>query len=231
MTKKSHSPIVMVVEDDRNQLELLKSSVMSHGFIPLPAKSGEEAMELLFAETPDAVILDWMLPGISGLEVCRRIRASKLMRNLPVILLSARAMDDDKVSGFKFGADDYVTKPYSIKELMARVRACLRRTMPSAVGEIIEFGDIRLDAEQYRVYRSGRQLHLGSTEYRLLAALIETPGRVFTRDQLLDRVWGRRIFVETRTVDVHIARLRKSLCSNGEGDPIRTVRGVGYSIG
>ena len=231
MTRKSHSPVVLVVEDDRNQLELLKSSINLYGFTPILAKTGEEAMDLIREEPPDVIILDWMLPGISGLEVCRRIRGNKLTCTIPVIMLSARTMEDDKISGLKNGADDYVSKPYSIDELMARVNACLRRSMPTAVGETIECGDIRLDAEQYRVYRGGKQLHLGSTEYRLLATLMEKPGRVLTRDQLLDRVWGRRIFVETRTVDVHIARLRKTLCKNGGGDPIRTVRGIGYSIG
>ena len=231
MTQKSNSPAVMIVEDDKNQLQLLESSINLYGFTPICVKCGEEAMALLREEPPDVIILDWMLPGISGLEVCRRIRANKLTRSIPVIMLSARTMEDDRISGLKNGADDYVTKPYSIEELMARIRACLRRTMPTAVGETIECGDIRLDAEKYRVYRGGRQLHLGSTEYRLLATLMEKPGRVLTRDQLLDRVWGRRIFVETRTVDVHIARLRKVLCKFGGRDPIRTVRGVGYSIG
>ena len=231
MAQKSYSPAVMIVEDDRSQLELLKTSVNLQGFTPIPAKCGEEAMELVRDEMPDVIILDWMLPGMPGIEVCRRIRANKRTRSIPVIMLSARTMEDDRISGLKNGADDYVTKPFSVEELMARVRACLRRTMPTAVGELIEYRDIKLDAEQYRVYRDGKQLHLGSTEYRLLAALMEKPGRVLTRDQLLDRVWGRRIFVETRTVDVHIARLRKALREFGGDDPIRTVRGVGYSIG
>ncbi|MDE0303739.1 MAG: phosphate regulon transcriptional regulator PhoB [Albidovulum sp.] len=231
MTQNSHSPAVLIVEDDKNQLELLESSIKMHGFTPICAMCGEEAMELVQEAAPDVVVLDWMLPGISGLEVCRRIRANKLTRTIPVIMLSARTIEEDRISGLKSGADDYVTKPFSIEELMERVRACLRRTMPTAVGEIIECCDIKLDAEKYRVYRGGNQLHLGSTEYRLLATLMEKPGRVLTRDQLLVRVWGRRIFVETRTVDVHIARLRKSLCKFGGVDPIRTVRGVGYSIG
>lgn len=231
MTKRAYSPAVLIVEDDKNQLELLESSMNLYGFTPICAKCGEDAMALIREETPDVIVLDWMLPGISGLEACRRIRTNKLTRSIPVIMLSARTMEDDRVAGLKIGADDYVIKPYSIEELMARIRACLRRTIPTAVGETVECGDIKLDAEQYRVYRDGMQLHLGSTEYRLLATLMEKPGRVLTRDQLLDRVWGRRIFVETRTVDVHVARLRKALCRFGGGDPIRTVRGVGYSIG
>ena len=181
--------------------------------------------------TPDLVILDWMMPLMSGIEVCRQLKTREETRNIPVIMLSARSEEVDTVRGLETGADDYVVKPYSLRELMARVRTQLRRSRPAASGELLIYQDITLDAERHRVTRRDRELKLGPTEYRLLVTLLEKPGRVFSRDQLLDLVWGRDIYVDTRTVDVHIARLRKSLTQAGEDDPIRTVRGAGYSLG
>ncbi|NNL35468.1 MAG: phosphate regulon transcriptional regulator PhoB, partial [Silicimonas sp.] len=181
--------------------------------------------------TPDLIILDWMLPGVSGIEVCRRLKASPKSRAIPIILLTARGDETDRVRGLETGADDYVVKPYSINELMARVRTQLRRARPAATGQRLQFQDIELDAETHRVTRGGDRIDLGPTEFRLLATFMEKPGRVWSRDQLLDRVWGRDIYVDARTVDVHIGRLRKSLRRQGNDDPIRTVRGAGYALG
>ncbi len=195
------------------------------------AQDGEEALLVVEEDPPDLIILDWMMPNLSGIEVCRRLKLCRKTRQIPVIMLSARSDEPDLVRGLETGADDYVAKPYSIAELMARVRANLRRVRPSAVGVVMEFGDIRLDNESHRVTRAGKEVNLGPTEYRLLATLIEKPGRVLSREQLLDRVWGRDIHVETRTVDVHVGRLRKALCQHGGDDPLRTVRGTGYALG
>jgi two-component system phosphate regulon response regulator PhoB len=172
-----------------------------------------------------------MLPNLSGMEVCRRLKMNPETRSITVIMLSARAEEVDRVRGLETGADDYVIKPYSVVELMARVRAGLRRTRPSTVGLVLEYGDIRLDTETHRVFRSDKVLKLGPTEFRLLTTFMEKPGRVWSRDQLLDRVWGRDIYVDTRTVDVHIGRLRKALSQHGGEDPLRTVRGAGYALG
>jgi two-component system phosphate regulon response regulator PhoB len=177
------------------------------------------------------VILDWMMPLMSGIEVCRQLKTRESTRHIPVIMLSARSEEVDTVRGLETGADDYVIKPYNLRELMARVRTQLRRTRPAAAGALLSFDDIQLDPERHRVSRAGSELKLGPTEYRLLTTLLEKPGRVFSRDQLLDHVWGRDIYVDTRTVDVHIARLRKALTREGGGDPIRTVRGAGYALG
>ena len=195
------------------------------------AENGDEAILLIAEEQPDLIVLDWMLPNVSGIEICRRVKADPSTRQIPIIMLSARSEEVDRVRGLETGADDYVVKPYSIVELMARVRAQLRRVRPSSVGETLEFGDIRLDAESHRVYRGEHTLKLGPTEFRLLATFMEKPGRVWSREQLLDRVWGRDIYVDTRTVDVHIGRLRKALCQHGGEDPVRTVRGAGYALG
>jgi two-component system phosphate regulon response regulator PhoB len=195
------------------------------------ADNGEDALMLVEEEGPDIIILDWMMPRLSGIEVCRRLKMRPETRGIPIIMLSARAEEVDRIRGLETGADDYVIKPYSVLELMARARAQLRRVRPSTVGVVLEWGDIRLDPETHRVYRADKVLKLGPTEFRLLAALIEKPGRVWSREQLLDRVWGRDIYVDTRTVDVHVGRLRKSLMAHGGDDPLRTVRGAGYALG
>jgi two-component system phosphate regulon response regulator PhoB len=180
---------------------------------------------------PDLIVLDWMLPSVSGIEVCRRLKSRPETRGVPIIMLSARSEEMDRVRGLETGADDYVIKPYSLVELMARVRTQLRRSRPSSVGVVLDYEDIRLDPETHKVHRDGKLLKLGPTEFRLLSTFMEKPGRVWSREQLLDRVWGRDIYVDTRTVDVHIGRLRKALCQHGGPDPLRTVRGAGYALG
>jgi two-component system, OmpR family, phosphate regulon response regulator PhoB len=224
-------PKVLVVEDEPAQREVLAYNLEAEGFKVAKAETGDEALLLVEEEAPDIIVLDWMLPGVSGIEVCRRMKSKSATRGIPIIMLSARSEEVDRVRGLETGADDYVIKPYSIVELMARVRSQLRRTRPSTVGERLEFDDIVLDAETHRVTRGDRPLKLGPTEFRLLSTFMEKPGRVWSREQLLDRVWGRDIYVDTRTVDVHIGRLRKALTVNGDGDPIRTVRGAGYALG
>ncbi|MEZ5911318.1 MAG: phosphate regulon transcriptional regulator PhoB [Paracoccaceae bacterium] len=225
------APLVLVVEDESAQREVLRYNLEAEGFAVAIAEDGEEAMLKLREDQPDLIVLDWMLPKVSGIEVCRQIKARPETRNVPVVMLSARSEEFDRVRGLDTGADDYVIKPYSVVELMARLRALLRRTRPAALGERISYGDITLDAAEHRVFRDGQTLNLGPTEFRLLATLMEKPGRVWSREQLLDRVWGRDIYVDTRTVDVHVGRLRKSLMRHGGADPIRTVRGAGYSLG
>ena len=224
-------PVVLVVEDEHAQREVLSYNLEAEGFRVAKAANGEEALLLVEEEAPDLIVLDWMLPNVSGIEVCRRIKARPETRNVPVIMLSARSEEVDRVRGLETGADDYVVKPYSVVELMARVRAQLRRTRPASVGQQLVYEDILLDSETYTVFRADRPLKLGPTEFRLLSTFMEKPGRVWTREQLLDRVWGRDIYVDTRTVDVHIGRLRKALCQHGGSDPLRTVRGAGYALG
>ncbi len=224
-------PTVLVVEDEPAQREILSYNLEAEGFRVARAENGEEALMLVAEEQPDIIVLDWMLPNVSGIEVCRQIKMRPETRNTPVIMLSARSEEVDRVRGLETGADDYVVKPYSVIELMARVRAQLRRARPSAAGMQLEYGDIVLDSETHRVTRGGEALKLGPTEFRLLSTFMEKPGRVWSRAQLLDRVWGRDIYVDTRTVDVHIGRLRKALCVHGGEDPLRTVRGAGYSLG
>jgi two-component system phosphate regulon response regulator PhoB len=221
-------PTVLVVEDEPAQREVLAYNLEAEGFEVTRAGNGEEALMLVEEAPPDVIVLDWMLPTVSGIEVCRRLKSRPETRALPIIMLSARAEEVDRVRGLETGADDYVVKPYSVVELMARVRAQLRRTRPASIGGVLEFEDIQLDAETHRVTRKGRELKLGPTEFRLLSAFMEKPGRVFSREQLLDRVWGRDIYVDSRTVDVHVGRLRKAL---GPPDPVRTVRGAGYALG
>ena len=224
-------PTVLVVEDEPAQREVLAYNLGAEGFAVLTAATGAEA-ELVVAETPpDVILLDWMLPEVSGIELCRRFKSRVETRGIPVVMLSARGEEVDRVRGLETGADDYVVKPYSMVELMARLRVQLRRVRPTTVGQVLEHGDLRLDTETHRVHRGGAEVKLGPTEFRLLACLMERPGRVFTREALLDRVWGRDIYVETRTVDVHVGRLRKALTEGGAEDPIRTVRGSGYSLG
>lgn len=224
-------PSVLLVEDELSQREVLAYNLEAEGYRVIPAANGEEALMLVKEEQPDLVLLDWMLPNVSGIEVCRQLKGTPGTRSLPILMLSARSEEVDRVRGLETGADDYVVKPYSIVELMARTRALLRRTRPAAVGATLEFEDLTLDAETHRVTRGGKMLKLGPTEFRLLSTLMEKPGRVWSREQLLDRVWGRDIYVDTRTVDVHIGRLRKALCLHGGEDLLRTVRGAGYALG
>jgi two-component system phosphate regulon response regulator PhoB len=231
MAAADHHPTVLVVEDEPAQREVLAYNLEAEGFRVSRAENGEEALILVEEYAPDIIVLDWMLPNVSGIEVCRRLKSRPETRGVPIIMLSARSEEVDRVRGLETGADDYVVKPYSIVELMARVRAQLRRTRPASMGEVLEFEDIRLDAETHRVWRGDKALKLGPTEFRLLSTFMEKPGRVWSREQLLDRVWGRDIYVDTRTVDVHIGRLRKALCQNGGDDPVRTVRGAGYALG
>lgn len=222
---------VLVVEDEPAQREILNYNLNAQGYRVSLASNGEEGMLLLAEDPPDLVVLDWMLPNLSGIEVCRQIKAGPETRLIPVIMLSARSESADKVRGLDIGAEDYVVKPYSVTELMARIKAQLRRARPALSGQILEYQDITLDADTHRVMRAGQEVKLGPTEFRLLATLIERPGRVFSRDQLLDLVWGRDIYVDTRTVDVHVGRLRKALRVAGTDDPLRTVRGAGYALG
>lgn len=224
-------PRVLVVEDEPAQREVLAYNLEAEGFAVSRAQNGEEALLLINEDAPDIIVLDWMMPNLSGIEICRRIKIKPETRSIPVIMLSARAEEVDKVRGLETGADDYVVKPYSVIELMARVRSQLRRVRPSTVGQRLEFDDIVLDAESHKVTRGPDELKLGPTEFRLLSTFMEKPGRVWSREQLLDRVWGRDIYVDTRTVDVHIGRLRKALTQHGGSDPVRTVRGAGYALG
>lgn len=224
-------PTVLLVEDEPAQREVLAYNLEVEGFVVQRATNGEEALMLVAENPPDLILLDWMMPHVSGLEVCRRLKMRPETRAIPIIMLSARSEEVDKVRGLETGADDYVIKPYSIIELMARLRAQLRRVRPSTLGMVLEWETISLDAETHRVIRDGQTLKLGPTEFRLLATFLEKPGRVFSREQLLDRVWGRDIYVDSRTVDVHVGRLRKALCAFGGDDPLRTVRGAGYALG
>jgi len=224
-------PSVLVVEDEPAQREVLSYNLTAQGFRVRQAENGEEALVMVAEEAPDIIVLDWMLPSVSGIEVCRRLKSRAETKGLPIIMLSARSEETDLVRGLETGADDYMVKPYSVAELIARVRSQLRRARPSSQGEALSWGDITLDPSTHRVSRSGQPVKLGPTEFRLLATLLEKPGRVWSREQLLDRVWGRDIYVDTRTVDVHVGRLRKALSVTGGDDPLRTVRGAGYALG
>ncbi|MDE0408045.1 MAG: phosphate regulon transcriptional regulator PhoB [Alphaproteobacteria bacterium] len=223
-------PHILVVEDEAPIVELLRYNLETSGYSVSVATDGDEALERVTEDQPDAVLLDWMLPRKSGIEVCRQLRARAGTRTLPIILLTARGEEADRVHGLDTGADDYIVKPFSPKELEARLKAVLRRSRPALVEERLEYRGIVIDLVRHRVSRDGRKVHLGPTEYRLLRTLLERPTRVFSRARLLDAVWGRDVYVEERTVDVHIRRLRKAL--NGEGDPdaIRTVRSGGYAL-
>jgi len=224
-------PRVLVVEDEPAQREVLAYNLEAEGYSVAKAENGDEALLLFDENPPDVIVLDWMLPGVSGIEVCRRLKSKPESRSVPIIMLSARSEEVDRVRGLETGADDYVVKPYSVVELMARVRTQLRRSRPTTMGERLEYQDIVLDSETHKVTRGDKALKLGPTEFRLLSTFMEKPGRVWSREQLLDRVWGRDIYVDTRTVDVHIGRLRKALCQHGGDDPVRTVRGAGYALG
>ena len=223
-------PVVLVVEDESAQREVLVYNLEAEGFAAVVAVSGDEALLKVDEEQPDLIVLDWMLPNVSGIEVCRQLKARADTKAIPIVMLSARSEELDRVRGLETGADDYMVKPYSVAELMARLRTQLRRTRPAAVGETLEYLDIVLNSETHKVWRDGVALKLGPTEFRLLSTFMEKPDRVWSREQLLDRVWGRDIYVDTRTVDVHVGRLRKVLKAHGP-DPIRTVRGAGYAMG
>ncbi|HVA34669.1 MAG TPA: phosphate regulon transcriptional regulator PhoB [Stellaceae bacterium] len=223
-------PAVLVVEDETALLTLLRYNLEKEGFTVSAAHDGEEALLQLKEAKPDAVLLDWMLPRVSGIEVCRQIRRTPAWRDLPVIMLTARGEEGDRVRGLDSGADDYVVKPFSPNELIARLRAVIRRARPAAAAETLRFSDLALDLSAHKVARDGKPIHLGPTEFRLLRFLMERPGRVFSREQLLDAVWGRDAEVELRTVDVHIRRLRKAINGGGRSDVIRTVRAAGYAL-
>ncbi|WP_018182010.1 phosphate regulon transcriptional regulator PhoB [Kaistia granuli] len=224
------TPRVMIVEDEEALSLLLRYNLEAEGYAVEVVPRGDDAEMRLLETVPDLLLLDWMLPGISGIELCRRLRARDATRTLPVIMLTARGEEQERIRGLATGADDYVVKPFSVPELMARVRAILRRSRPEVIASLLKAGDIELDRETHRVRRSGRELHLGPTEFRLLEYLMKSPGRVFSREQLLDGVWGRDVYVDERTVDVHIGRLRKAVNRGRVKDPIRTVRGSGYSF-
>jgi two-component system, OmpR family, phosphate regulon response regulator PhoB len=223
-------PNVLVVEDEDALSALLQYNLDKEGYRVTVASDGEEALMLVDERLPDLVVLDWMLPKVSGVEVCRRLRARPETRNLPIIMLTARGEESDRIRGLDTGADDYVVKPFSMSELAARIRAVLRRIRPGLAEDRLQHGDITVDRVAHRVRRADREIHLGPTEFRLLDYLMQHPGRVFSREQLLDAVWGSDVYVEARTVDVHIGRLRKALNQFVEDDPIRTVRSAGYSL-
>jgi two-component system, OmpR family, phosphate regulon response regulator PhoB len=222
---------LLIVEDEQALSELLRYNFEAEGFRVTHCESGEEAEIIVAEEAPDIIVLDWMLPSVSGIELCRRMRSKPETRNIPIILLTARGEEADRIRGLNTGADDYVVKPFSVPELMARVKAILRRAAPDRMAEVLSVSDIELDRAAHKVTRGPREVHLGPTEFRLLEYLMESPGRVLSRSQLLDGVWGRDAFVDERTVDVHIGRLRKALIRGKERDPIRTVRGAGYVFG
>ncbi len=224
-------PHVLIVEDERAQREVLRYNLEAEGYRVSAAQDGEQGLLAVDEDTPDVIVLDWMLPQLSGIEVCRQLKTRADTRAIPIIMLSARSEEGDTVRGLETGADDYVVKPYAVAELMARVRTQLRRARPGTVGQVLTFGDIVLDSETHRVTRADKGLKLGPTEFRLLSTFMEHPARVWSRDQLLNRVWGRDVYVDTRTVDVHVGRLRKALTQFGGDDPVRTVRGAGYALG
>ena len=223
-------PYVLVVEDEDALSTLLSYNLEKEGYKVAVAADGEEGLILVDERLPDLIVLDWMLPKVSGIEVCRRLRTRAETRNVPIIMLTARGEESDRIRGLDTGADDYITKPFSMTELTARIRDVLRRIRPGLSEDRIRHGDIVIDRVAHRVKREGREVHLGPTEFRLLDYLMQHPGRVFSREQLLDAVWGSDVYVEARTVDVHIGRLRKALNLREESDPIRTVRSAGYSL-
>ena len=223
-------PLILIVEDEAPIVTLLRYNLEREGFRVADAGDGEEALLVAAERKPDLILLDWMLPLLSGIEVCRRLRRSTEAKTVPIIMLTARGEEGDRVRGLNSGADDYITKPFSPSELIARVRAVLRRARPSTEEETLRYGDLLMDLAAHRVKRSSRDVHLGPTEFRLLRHFLEHPGRVFSREQLLDTVWGPDVYVEPRTVDVHIRRLRKALNAEQDDDLIRTVRSAGYAL-
>ena len=221
---------ILIVEDEEPLSLLLRYNLESEGYEVETVGRGDDADTRLRERTPDLVVLDWMLPGLSGIELCRRLRSRPETKSLPIIMLTARGEESERVRGLATGADDYIVKPFSVPELIARVRALLRRASPERVADVLSHGEIELDREKKRVSRAGRTIDLGPTEYRLLEFLMERPGRVFSRTQLLDAVWGSEVYIDERTVDVHVGRLRKALNRGHDTDPIRTVRGAGYAL-
>jgi two-component system, OmpR family, phosphate regulon response regulator PhoB len=222
--------LILIVEDEAPQVEVLRYNLESAGYRVVVATDGEEALEAVALHHPDLAIVDWMLPERSGIDICRALRSDTDTSHLPIIMLTARGEESDRVRGLDSGADDYVVKPYSPREMVARVRALLRRSRPENDEGQVLFDDVVLDIIDHRVTRDGKRIHMGPTEYRILTVLMEKPGRVYSRERLLDRVWGSDIHVEDRTVDVHIGRLRKALRSHGGSDLVRTVRGSGYAL-
>lgn len=222
---------VLIVEDELPLAELLRYNLEAEGFHVSHAETGEEAEIMVAEELPDLMVLDWMLPSVSGIELCRRMRSRAETRGVPIVMLTARGEEADRIRGLSTGADDYVVKPFSLPELMARVKAILRRAAPERTADVLRVADIELDRAAHKVSRGLREVRVGPTEFRLLEFLMENPGRVLSRPQLLDGVWGRDAFVDERTVDVHIGRLRKALIRGKERDPVRTVRGAGYVFG
>ena len=224
-------PLVLVIEDEAAQREVLVYNIEAAGYEAIWSDNGEDGVLSAQENNPDVIIVDWMMPKLSGIQVCRQLRANPDTKDMHIILLTAKSTESDKVHGLETGADDYVTKPYSVTELMARINTQLRRGRSVLAGQQLQYGNITLDAASHRVFRDGQEVKLGPIEFRLLSTLMERQGRVLSRDQLLDYVWGRDINLDTRTVDVHIGRLRKSLVAIGQNDPIRTIRGVGYALG
>ncbi len=224
------TPNILVAEDEDSLATLLNYNLEKEGYAVAVAADGEEALMMVDEKLPDLVLLDWMLPKVSGIEVCRRLRARTETRNIPIIMLTARGEETDRIRGLDTGADDYIVKPFSMSELSARIRAVLRRLRPGLAEDRVRIGDLVIDRVAHRVKRGGKEIHLGPTEFRLLDYLMQHPGRVFSREQLLDAVWGSDVYVEARTVDVHVGRLRKALNRDTEVDPIRTVRSAGYSL-
>ncbi|MEP1210033.1 MAG: phosphate regulon transcriptional regulator PhoB [Rhizobiaceae bacterium] len=223
-------PTVLIVEDETSQVELLKFNFEKSGYRALVAMDGEEGLLQAEEQTPDLIVLDWMLPELSGIEVCRQLKRNESTKAIPILMLTARGEESDKIRGLDTGADDFVVKPYSVKELLARARAMVRRSNPISSGEVLTYGDIILDSEQHKAFRDGNLIKLGPTEFRLLSVFISRPGRVWSRDQLLERVWPHDLDIDLRTVDVHVGRLRKAIKLPGKSDPIRTVRAAGYSL-
>jgi two-component system phosphate regulon response regulator PhoB len=221
---------ILVVEDEADLTLMMRYNLEAEGFRVDIAQSGDEATELMRDRLPDLILLDWMLPGLSGIELCRRWRARDETARIPIIMITARGEEEERIRGLATGADDYVVKPFSIPELLARIHALLRRSNPQLVTNVLKAGDLELDRTSHRVRRSGREVHLGPTEYRLLEYLMRHPGRVYSREQLLDGVWGNEVYVDERTVDVHVGRLRKAINRGRNPDPIRTVRGAGYAF-
>ncbi|WDR02295.1 phosphate regulon transcriptional regulator PhoB [Devosia algicola] len=221
---------ILVVEDEADLSVLMRYNLEAEGFRVLTAESGDEAVEAMQEITPDLILLDWMLPGPSGIELCRRWRTREETARIPIIMITARGEEEERVRGLATGADDYVVKPFSVPELLARINALLRRSSPQLITTVLKAGDLELDRTSHRVSRSGREVHLGPTEYRLLEYLMRHPGRVYSREQLLDGVWGNDVYVDERTVDVHVGRLRKAINRGRAPDPIRTVRGAGYAF-
>ena len=224
------TPYVLIVEDETSIATLLEYNLKREGFETALAEDGDMAIVMAEERVPDLILLDWMLPKLSGVEVARRLRRKDATKNVPIIMLSARGEEDDRVTGLDFGADDYLVKPFSMPELFARIRALLRRTQSNVLSDAVIVGDLEIDAKAHRVSRAGTDIHLGPTEFRLLEHFMRRPGQVFSREQLLDAIWGHDVYVEIRTVDVHIGRLRKALKMKDRKDPIRTVRSAGYAL-